>query len=166
MFNGANDSKKITVPLGEMRFSTDPKEVLVTYALGSCLGLSLYDPIARIGGLIHCQLPLSSSNPEKAAVNPCLFVDTGVTALLRTALEQGARKDRMILKVAGGSQSLTSNEMFNIGRKNYIVLRKLLWKNNLLIDTEHVGGILTRTMFLYMSDGSVRIKAQGMDIRL
>ena len=91
-----------TVGISEMKASDQPDDVITTYSLGSCVGLSLYDPVARVGGLIHCMLPLSRIDPQKAEANPCMFTDTGIPALLRLVLGMGAQRDRLIAKVAGG----------------------------------------------------------------
>lgn len=149
-----------------MAVSTSPNEVLITYSLGSCVGLSLYDPVAGVGGLIHCMLPLSRMDPEKAKVRPCLFTDTGVTALIQGVLDAGARRKSLVAKVAGGGAPLEDNGMFKIGERNYTVLRKVLWKNNILIQGEDVGGKAARTMVLYMAQGVTAVRSGGREIPL
>ena len=80
------------VGIGEMIVSADPNEILVTYSLGSCIGVSVYDPEVGVGGLIHCMLPTSKLNPEKAASQPCMFTDKGVVALLHAVIGLGASR--------------------------------------------------------------------------
>lgn len=157
---------RYTVDIADMKVSNNPEDVLVTYALGSCIGVAVYDPQACVGGLIHCQLPLSKMNPEKAAANPYLFTDTGVAELLRTVFSMGAQKSRLIVKVAGGSNLLDEKGTFKIGERNYTVLRKILWKNGILIKAESVGGSISRTMQLFMSDGTITIKSSGQEVLL
>ena len=84
-------------------------DVLVTHALGSCLGVLIYDPVERIGGLLHAMLPLSTVNPTKAKVNPCMFIDTGLPALLEAFYNAGGRKSRMVVKAAGCGNLLGKN---------------------------------------------------------
>jgi chemotaxis protein CheD len=151
----------VTVDIADLKIATSRDEVLVTYALGSCVGLSLYDPVAMIGGMVHCQLPLSKNNPEKAAVKPNMFTDTGVTALLQSVFSLGADRSRLIAKVAGGANLLDDDGLFKIGERNYTVLRKVLWKNSILIQGEDVGGTASRTMYLHMDSGKTFLKSGG-----
>jgi len=149
-----------------MAVSDRADDVLVTYSLGSCVGLSLYDPVARIGGLIHCMLPLSKINPAKAQTNPEMFTDTGVVALLRAVLAKGAQKNRLVAKVAGAGQLLDENGLFRIGERNHTVLRKVLWKNDILIAAEDVGGTLSRTVYLHVATGQTIVKSTGRQVEL
>lgn len=156
---------KQIISIADMKISTHPNDVLITYALGSCLGISVYDPTAKVGGLLHVMLPDSNVNPAKAVSNPLMFVDTGVPELFKACYRLGARKERMILKVAGGA-SLQNNEdtdQFQIGKRNFLMLRKLLWKNNVLIKSFDVGENHSRTMSLDMSTGEVTLKIRNKE---
>jgi chemotaxis protein CheD len=141
-------------------------DVLVTHALGSCLGLMVYDPVLAIGGLLHAMLPMSSINPQKAAANPFMFVDTGVPAMFQALYEQGAQKGRLVVKAAGCASPLGKNEMFKIGQRNYTLLKKLLWKNNVLIESEDVGGNNSRTVYFDISSGRITISSCGQESTL
>jgi len=146
-----------------MKVSNNPEDVLVTYSLGSCVGLTLYDPVIRVGGMIHCMLPLSRLDPAKAQMNPCMFTDTGIPTLIQAVLNMGANKKRLIAKVAGAASPLDDNGIFKIGERNYTVLRKVLWKNDILIAAEDVGGTVARTLFLYLDTGKTVIRSGGKD---
>ncbi|HHI02254.1 MAG: chemotaxis protein CheD [Candidatus Zixiibacteriota bacterium] len=146
--------------ISDLYVSRKPGDVLITYSLGSCIGLTVYDPVAKIGGMIHYMLPLSKLAPEKARAKPGMFADTGVPLLLKKVIELGAAKDRLIVKVAGGSELMDQNKVFNIGERNYLVLRKLLWKNNILITAEDVGGNFSRTLRLEINTGYTSIKTR------
>jgi len=150
----------IVLGISEMQVSNTPGDILVTYSLGSCIGLTVYDPVAGIGGMIHYMLPLSKIAPEKAKIKPAMFADTGVPMLLTALLDQGAVKDRLVVKVAGGSELMDQNKVFNIGERNYLVLRKLLWKNNMLISAEDVGGNISRTLRLNIDTGCTFVKTK------
>jgi len=152
-----------TVGISEMKVSNNPEDVLVTYSLGSCVGLTLYDPVIRVGGMIHCMLPLSRLDPAKAQMNPCMFTDTGIPTLIQAVLNMGANKKRLIAKVAGAASPLDDNGIFKIGERNYTVLRKVLWKNDILIAAEDVGGTVARTLFLYLDTGKTVIRSGGKD---
>jgi chemotaxis protein CheD len=75
-----------------MRVARASGDEIVTYALGSCLGITVYDPVARVAGMLHVMLPLSTIAPDKAVVNPYMFVDTGVPKLFFETYKAGAAK--------------------------------------------------------------------------
>lgn len=136
--------------------------MLVTHALGSCLGLMIYDPVEQVGGLLHAMLPLSRINPRKAEANPFIFVDTGVPILFKSVYELGGQKARLVVKAAGCGKPLVNNEMFKIGERNYTVLKKLLWKNSILLEAEDVGGTASRTIHFDVSTGQMLISIGGL----
>lgn len=156
----------IIVNIADARVSNCVDDVLVTYSLGSCLGVAIYDPEVRVGGLIHCMLPLSSVDRKKAEVNPFMFVDSGMTRFLTMLFEQGLARSRAIVKVAGCSQILDKGNLFRIGERNHTVLRKILWKNGLMIKAEHIGGSLSRTVRLEIATGRCLLRAGGVESEL
>ncbi len=158
--------KQTMIGIAQMKVSADPTEVLIAPNLGSCLGISVYDPVRKFGGMIHCLLPNSKSDLEKAAQNPCMYVDTGVAMLLEQILSRGAEKKQLIITVAGGANINDENNVFEIGKKNYTILKKILWKNNLLIKAEHVGLSISRTVALSINSGKTTLKIQGEWISL
>lgn len=145
------------VGVGDMRISRRRDDLIITHALGSCLGLTLFDPELGVGGLLHAMLPLAKLNPEKAASNPFMFVDTGVPALFEAFYAVGGQKKRAILMAAGCAEPLNTAGMFKIGLRNYTLLKKLLWKNGLLLAAEDIGGTISRTMKLNTATGRVTI---------
>ena len=151
---------KHVVGVAEVAISADPGDSLITHALGSCLGIAAYDPKARIGGLLHVMMPLSKTNPEKAEDNPYFFVDTGVPHFLDQLFERGAAKQRLTVSVAGGaSVNRTDTHRFAIGKRNWVVFKKLLWKNGILIAAQDVGGEKARTMRLEIASGRVELSS-------
>lgn len=151
----------VSVGIGEMGISSNSAETLVTYSLGSCVGVALYDPVKKIGGIIHCMLPLSSADPVKAQANPCLYVDTGMTKFLNAFYERGVEKKNIICKVAGAGSPIDDKGIFQIGERNYAVLRKILWKNNILIKSELILGKTSKTLFLTMETGRTFLRIDG-----
>lgn len=139
---------------------------LVTYSLGSCIGVSIYDPVVKVGGLLHYMLPDSAIAPDKAEKSPGMFADTGLPLLFKTAYKLGAEKKRLVIKVAGGAQLLDDGGTFNIGKRNYLILRKIFWKNGVMIDGEHVGGALSRTLKLELRSGRVTVKTKEGEVQL
>ena len=156
----------ITVDISDMKLSNNTDDVIVTYSLGSCVGVTLYDPVAKVGGMIHCMLPLSKIDRDKAKIKPYMFVDTGVAAMLGELYALGAQRTNIIAKVAGAGSPLGKEETFRIGQRNYTILRKFLWKNNILIDKEDVGGFKARTLYLYLADGRTTVKSEGKEVEL
>jgi len=149
-----------------MAVSNRRDEVLVTYSLGSCIGLAVYDPSAGVGGLIHSMLPLSKIDPVKAKTRPAMFVDTGIPMLLQAVLDLGATRRNLVVKAAGAARLLDARGTFKIGERNYVVLRKLLWKNRILIAAEDTGGSCARTVTLYMDTGRTTVKTRGVETEL
>ncbi len=154
------------VGIAEMHMSQDPGDTLVTYSLGSCLGVTVYDPILKVGGMIHCMLPLSKIDTTKATENPSMFIDTGVIALFNAIFALGAKKERLIVKVAGGASPLDAGARFKIGERNYTVLRKVLWKNNLLLAGKSIGGTKPRTLRLELETGRTSVQSNGETVEL
>jgi chemotaxis protein CheD len=157
---------KTIVGISEMAVAADPAAILITYSLGSCVGLSLFDTAARVGGLIHSMLPLSKIDPAKAKAAPCMFVDTGVPALLQALFDMGASRKTLVAKVAGGSHIMDDKGIFNIGERNCTVLRKLLWKNEIMVSGEDVGGAVPRTMSLDLESGRTLLRMQGREVEI
>ncbi len=154
------------VDIADFQVANDPRATLVTYSLGSCIGVAIWDPNVRVGGLLHYMLPESALSPDKAKSRPAMFADTGIPALFRATYELGAGKKNLIVKIAGGSQLLDDSGTFNIGKRNYIMLRKIFWKNGVLIDAEDVGGSTARTVRLDVATGRFTIKSHGRETEL
>lgn len=154
-----SDQRRRNVGIAEFVVSGDEADTLVTYSLGSCVGLALYEPLLRIAGLVHCQLPQSHMNPRLALDTPCAFTDTGIGVLLQEMFDRGAKRERMVAKVAGAASVLDDGGLFRIGERNYAVLRRVLWKNGILIAAEDVGGTATRTLSVEVGTGRVFIRS-------
>ncbi len=163
---GITSESRLVVGISDMKVTNDPQKLLVTYSLGSCVGMTLYDATVGVAGMIHCLLPLSKIDPVKAAANPFMFVDTGVPRLLQAMYEKGATRKTIIAKVAGAASRLGTNQVFKIGKRNYTVLRKILWKNSILIKSENVGGSMARTMIMQVGTGRTVVKMEGREVEL
>ncbi len=150
---------QLVVNISEMAVSKKPADVLVTYSLGSCLGVTVWDPELRAGGLIHCLLPMSKLSPDKAQTNPDMFVNTGVARLVKTLLRMGAEKERLVIKAAGGGKMMGLNDLFNVGARNLTSLLKLLDVNGLKLAAMNVGQSVPRTMYLHIDSGEVLVKS-------
>ncbi|RPJ05191.1 MAG: chemotaxis protein CheD [Deltaproteobacteria bacterium] len=156
---------KVIVGIADMRVTNEPGVTLVTYSLGSCIGVTLYDPAARVGGIFHFMLPDSRIDSQKAQKNPWMFADTGIPLFFKEAYKLGGEKRRMQVKIAGGSQILDESGYFNIGKRNYTMLRKIFWMNGVLIQAEEIGGNVNRTLSLEVSSGKVWVKTSGNGVK-
>ena len=153
---------RIVVDLAELAVSNNPSAILSTYALGSCVGVAIYDPVVRVGGLVHCMLPDSSIDPAKAQAHPGMFVDTGMAALLRAACQMRADKRRLRIYLAGGARIMDDQNLFNIGRRNLAAFAEWLRRESLHLDAQQLGGQVNRTMGLAIDTGRVALKVSGM----
>lgn len=157
------------VGVADVQVSNDAGERLITYALGSCLGIAVHDPVASVGGLLHVMLPTGSIDPAKMQAKPAMFVDSGLPLLFKECYRLGAKKERMIVKVAGGAHAgaSESEDRFQIGKRNVLALRKLLWKNGVMVHAQETGGVQTsRTMWLNVATGAVTLKVNGVESEL
>jgi len=153
---------RLVVGLAELAVSNNPSAILTTYALGSCLGVAIYDPVARVGGLLHAMLPDSRLDPAKAAAYPGMFVDTGLRALLEGACQMQADKRRLKLYATGGARIMDEEDVFNIGGRNCAALAEFIRKENLRLAAQQVGGHTNRTVYFSIGTGLVTLKVAGL----
>lgn len=149
------------VGVADMKVSNNPASSIITYSLGSCIGLAIYDPFVRVGGILHYMLPESVIDPEKAKKRPYMFADTGIPRLFKAAYKLGAKKQRIRIYVAGGAEILDQKGFFNIGKRNYLALKKMFFKNNVIIDKQNVGGNNNRTVRIEIATGDIYVKTSG-----
>jgi chemotaxis protein CheD len=149
------------VGLGEIKLSNNPDDVLVAYGLGSCVGISMYDPHVRVGALLHAVLPQRLNDSD--ARNP-KFVDSGVASMLEKLEKMGAARNRLVVRMAGGATMLNlpgMKQSLNIGERNVAAARRVLASYNLELSAEDVGGNAGRTVRLHVVDGRTTVRAIG-----
>lgn len=156
--------KTLVVGVADMVASNDSSAELATYSLGSCLGITVFDPIKKVGGLLHIMLPESKLDLEKAAKVPYMFVDSGVPRLFQAVCNMGADRKRLIIRAAGGAQLLDEKGIFNIGERNCLSLKALLARNGYALQAEDFGGLSSRTLRLDLATGKISIKTPGTDL--
>lgn len=152
--------------VSDAKVSGEASDVLVTYSLGSCIGVCLYDPAINVGGMLHYQLPNSTMDPERAKAKPFMFADTGMRILVEKLVSMGAKKKRMQIRIAGGASMDTGPKGFDIGKRNHLAFRKIMWKNGMFVDSEDVGGFSPRNVYMDIADGAVTVRSNGLDKRL
>ena len=152
---------KHIVGVADMKTSNDPKDTIVTYSLGSCIGVVIYDPQVKAGGILHYMLPDSTIDKKKAQAKPFMFADTGIPRLFKQTYTLGGKKQRMKIFIAGGAEILDQKGFFNIGKRNYTALKKLFFRNNVIANRQEVGGNVNRTIRLEIATGDIYIKTSG-----
>jgi chemotaxis protein CheD len=155
--------RKIIIGLSDANVSNNPQDVLETYYLGSCMGVCLYDASTTTGGMLHYQLPCSTINPGRAKQNPLMFADTGMTFLINEMLALGANKKHIKVKIAGGAAMDNGPIGFDIGKRNYLAIKKVLWQHGMFLDAEDVGGNSPRNMYMDITDGIVKIRINDFE---
>ena len=156
----------LIVGVGDMLATNDRQATLVTYALGSCVGVVIYDPVARVGGLLHAMLPDSTISSERAAERPFMFVDTGLPALFHAVYALGGKKPWLIVKMAGGAQFLDEKKIFNIGERNVDAAGAMFARNDLKPIAIECGGRESRTIRLDLATGTLTLEIPGQQPRL
>ncbi len=151
----------LVVGVGDCQVSNDLAAELVTYALGSCIAVMIHDPVARVGGLLHFMLPESGVDQEKARIRPFMYADTGIPLLFHNAYALGAAKRRLVVGAAGGAQMMDQQGTFNIGKRNHLAMRKILWKAGIMVSAEAVGGLRPRTVRLQVASGRMLLRGEG-----
>ncbi len=157
---------KHIVGVSDMKLSNSPGDLVITHALGSCIGIAIHDPVAQVGGILHYMLPLSKVDREKSEKNPYMFGDTGIPELFTAAYGLGATKDNLRVIMAGGAEVFEKKDFFAIGKRNIVIARKMFWKNNVLISAEHVGGSIPRTLYLEVGSGYTWMTSRGEKVEL
>lgn len=151
----------VAVGLGELVISRSPNDVLVAYGLGSCLGIGMYDPLAKIAGLVHAVLPY---HPNGNSQQSPRYVDSGLVSLLVEMLRAGAERNRLIVRMVGGANMLVIpgfTQTFNIGSRNVEAAYHTLQMLNLKLTSQEVGGNMGRTLRFYVADGRMTIRTIG-----
>ena len=152
--------KKISVGIADMKM-TRQEGVLITYALGSCIGVSFYDPMIKLGALLHIMLPEKSGAKDG---NVFKFADTGIRETLRKLTAFGGSKSRMVCKIAGGAKMFEmkgSGGLGNIGERNSQNVKRMLMAEGLRVTSEDVGANYARTMLLDVTTGNVYVRSAG-----
>ena len=148
-----------------MKVSAEAAETLITFSLGSCIGIAIWDGEAKVAGLLHYMLPDAALDKEKAKTNPYMFGSTGIPMLFREAYRLGAVKDRLKVYVVGGSQLMDSGGIFNIGERNYEVVKRLFTKNKIKPETVDIGGAVNRTISVEVGTGKTILKISGQGVK-
>ena len=153
-------TKKISVGIADMKI-TRQEGILITYALGSCIGISFYDPMIKLGALLHIMLPENNQIDN----NVFKFADSGIRETLRKLYAFGAMRGRLVCKIAGGAKMFEmkggNSDFGNIGLRNAAMVKKVLMEERMRIAAEDTGGSYARTMLLNVGTGDVVVRTVG-----
>lgn len=154
-------AQRVVVGVGDLGVSNNVAITLSTYALGSCVAVVLYDPVAKAGGLLHMMLPDSQISPEKAATQPAMFADTGLPLLFKSMTGIKAERGRLRIFLAGGANVLSSSDgtdTFKIGERNIRTTQAWLAKQGYNVRASALGGYNSRTVHLDIGSGKISLK--------
>ena len=150
---------KIAIGIADMKMAQN-SGMLITYALGSCIGICLYDQKIKLGALIHIMLPL---NMEPGRKNTMKYADTGIRETLKMMEAKGASRSRITAKIAGGAKmfEVKGGSLSNIGQRNIESVHKVLRAEGIRLAAEDVGGSVARTLSFDPSTGRATIRSYG-----
>ncbi len=149
---------RLVVGVGDMAVSNSSTAIISTFALGSCIGVVVYDSNRRAGGILHYMLPDSNLSPDKAKLHPYMFADTGLNGFFKALQGVGVTRKNAVILIVGGASVISQNDLFRIGERNIVAVKRWFKDLNLNYRHELVGGINNRTVHLTNKDGSVQIK--------
>jgi len=149
--------ERVVIGIGEFAVTTALDVEIVTHALGSCVAVCLWDSVTHVAGMLHFLLPESKLNAERAARQPGTFADTGIPLLFQAAYKAGAVKSRLRVQLLGGAAITGGPNGLDVGRRNSLIAKKILWQNGVLVKGEALGGTDTRTVSLSASNGRVLV---------
>ena len=156
-------AERVVIGIGEFTVTSNPGAEIVTHALGSCVAVCLWDSVSRVAGMLHFLLPEAKLNPDRAAKQPATFADSGIPLLFQAAYRAGAVKTRLRVHLLGGAAVTAGPSGLDVGRRNGLLAKKLLWQNGVLVTGEALGGTDSRTVSLFAADGRV-IVTRGREV--
>lgn len=151
---------KLVVGIADMKMARQ-EGMLITYALGSCIGICLYDPLIQLAALVHIMLPL---NMETGRKSPLKYADTGIRETLRQMEMQGAARSRIVAKIAGGARMFEvagGGNLGNIGQRNIESTHMVLRREGIRLLREDVGGTVARTLLFDVASGQACVRSYG-----
>jgi chemotaxis protein CheD len=160
-----NTEVNISVGLGEIHVTGDPDAVLICYGLGSCIAVSAFDPVAKVGAMAHIVLPVS--NNGSSATLPAKYADSGIPLTVEKMEKAGARRSRIVIKMAGGAKMLhgvQAGSILDIGERNIVAVSEAMRALGIKIQGQDTRGNWGRCLWLYMATGLTRVKTADQRI--
>lgn len=159
MTTAAAVENRVSVGIGQLAISRDPGTILVAYGLGSCIGVSAFDPVTKVVGMVHVLLP-DSEGRTPDATEPARYADVAIANLVKAMVEIGASIQRLVIKLAGGASVLgqANAQKFKIGERNAEAVKEQLVKHALVCAAEELGGTRGRTLELHAATGKTYVR--------
>ena len=155
-------SEMHVVGISDCKVGRGADDTVITYALGSCVGLALYDSRTKVGGILHILLPDSQFRSGSSVFNPFMYADTGVQGMLRLLEEQGADRGHLVAKAAGGANMLRHSSLLDIGKRNIETTLDILKRERIPLLSQSLGGTVGRSMQISLDDGTVHVRLLGV----
>ena len=153
---------QIVLGVGDYGASNSPGDDVKTFALGSCVSVIFLDPKTRTVGMAHIALPDSSINKAKATEKPGYFADTAIPALLMQMTKFGCdKRGKGMVKLCGGANVMDTNDTFQIGKRNALAIKKILWSYGMGAVAEDLGKNYSRTVVISVSAGQITLSSPG-----
>ncbi|MBV7273802.1 chemotaxis protein CheD [Clostridium thailandense] len=154
----------IVVGIGDFAISNNEEDVIVTYALASCVAITVYSFKKKVAGMLHIALP-GADDISKNRYKPSYYASTGIPLLFDELFQKfKCEKEELVLRIYGGADSIRNEDVFEIGRKNILAVKSILYKLNFKIAEEQIGGIISRTIQLKVSNGEIKVFTQPINI--
>jgi len=161
----AIEKKIIEVNMSEMKIARAP-DLLVTRGLGSCLGITLYDPVKKIGAMAHPMLP--DIDKAKIKSNPCRFVNSVINKIIEDLKKEGCLKMNLVAKLFGGAHMfsfIAQDSILNVGEKNIEMAEAIFQQYGIKVAAEELRGTIGRTIELDLENGKVRVMTISSGIK-
>ncbi|MDF2676542.1 MAG: chemotaxis protein CheD [Bacillota bacterium] len=158
-------SDELVVGISDMKIARAPQE-LISYALGSCVGICIIDKVKKVAGMVHVMLPSSSIGDN---VNAFKYADTGIPEMVKQMEALGCLRAHMTAKIAGGAKMFeikSTSTIGNIGERNVLATKEVLSKLNIKITSQDVGANYGRTITFNSSSGDLKIKSFAKDVKI
>ncbi len=156
--------RETIVGVADIKMATGASWIITTYALGSCLGITLYDPVKRVGGMLHAMLPDSKLHQSQGVTKIAMFLDSGMNELLLQLRKAGVNERGLECKVFGGSQVMSADKFFRIGDRNIETFKALSQSLGLRVSVWEVGGHVNRTIKFYLESGQVSVRTPNQPL--
>lgn len=157
-------SVDVVVGIGDFAISNNENDVIITYALASCVAITAYSPKKKIAAMIHIALS-KSDDLYKNKFRPAYYASTGIPLLLNKLRDEfQCQKEELVIRIYGGADSIRNEDVFEIGKKNIIAVKSILSELNLRIVEEQIGGFISRTIQMKVSNGEIKVCTQPINI--
>ena len=152
------------IGIGEYFVSNKEGDTITTYALASCVAVTLYCPLKKASGMIHIALPEPINN-NKNAEKLGYYATTGLPLLFNKMENSfGCKKNQLYIQLFGGANSIRSDDVFCIGKKNIEAIKSILFNYGLRYNSQEVGGYVSRTIEMEVSTGCIKSVTQAIQI--